>query len=69
MADRENLCIDETKEVLNFLNQKFTLYGLPEKSKRIKVERLYRKNMKNFANHETLKLNIAHRDYIPAPTR
>ena len=56
----------ETKEVLNVLGKILTLMDSPKKSK---VERSYRKNIKNFANREILKLNIAHRVYIPATAR
>ena len=43
----------ETKEVLNFLTNKFNLYGIPEKVKLGKGEPLYRKNTKNFVRTET----------------
>ena len=55
----------ETKEVINFLKQNFNLYGLLEKIKRTKAERLSQKNTKNFANRKTLKSNIVHREFIP----
>ena len=55
----------ESKEVINFLKQNFNLYGLPEKSNRTKAERLFQKTTLNSANRKILRLNIAHREYIP----
>ena len=44
----------ETKEVLNFLKQNFNLYGLPEKIKTDKGERLYQKKYKEFCNAKNI---------------
>ena len=56
----------ETKEVINFLKQNFNLHGLPEKIQTDKGgERLYRKNIKNFATEKISKLNTVHRECIP----
>ena len=43
----------ETKEVINFLTNNFTLYGIPEKIKSDKGEPLHRKNTKNSVKIET----------------
>ena len=42
----------EAKEVLNFLIQTFNLFGLSEKIKTDKAERLFRKNKKNFVSRK-----------------
>ena len=61
----------ETKEVINFLKQNFNLYELPEKINTDKGggERLYRKNIKNFATEKTFKSNTVHRECIPVQER
>ena len=43
----------ETKEVSNFLSNKFNLYEIRKRSNRIKGEPLYRKNTENFVKTET----------------
>ena len=58
--------LSETKEVLNFLKQKFKLYGILEKIKTDKWGgRLSQKNIRSFATQKTLKLNIVHRECTP----
>ena len=49
----------ETKKVTNFLSSNFNLYGIPEKIKSDKEERLFRRNTENSARTEISKLSIA----------
>ena len=54
MADRENLKLSETKEVLNLLNQTFTLYGLSEKIKTGKGGAFISEEYKNFCKSRNI---------------